>query len=62
HLKVLERAGLIQRGREALWRPAQLQAAPLRDVSAWLEDYRQHWEANFDRLQDYLRKIQKGDS
>ncbi|QYK50049.1 MAG: winged helix-turn-helix transcriptional regulator [Anaerolineales bacterium] len=62
HLKVLERAGLIQRGREAQWRPAQLQAAPLRDVSAWLEDYRQHWEANFDRLQDYLRKIQKGDS
>lgn len=62
HLKVLERAGLIQRGREAQWRPAQLQAAPLRDVFAWLEDYRQHWEANFDRLQDYLRKIQKGDS
>ncbi len=62
HLKVLERAGLIQRGREAQWRPAQLQAAPLRDVSLWLDNYRQHWEANFDRLQDYLRKIQKGDS
>lgn len=62
HLKVLERAGLIQRGREAQWRPAQLHAAPLREVSTWLEDYRQHWEANFDRLQDYLRKIQKGDA
>lgn len=59
HLKVLERAGLIERGREAQWRPAQLQAAPLKDVSQWLEQYRQHWEENFDRLEDYLRKIQK---
>lgn len=59
HLKVLERAGLIQRGREAQWRPAQLQAGPLKDVSEWLDGYRLHWEANFDRLQDYLRKIQK---
>jgi DNA-binding transcriptional ArsR family regulator len=59
HLKVLERAGLIQRGREAQWRPAQLQAAPLKDVSLWLERYRKNWEDNFDRLEEYLRQIQK---
>lgn len=59
HLKVLEHAGLIERGREAQWRPAQLQAAPLRDASAWLNGYRQHWEQNFDRLSDYLQQIQK---
>lgn len=59
HLKVLEHAGLIERGREAQWRPAQLQAAPLKDVSQWLESYRDHWEENFDRLNEYLRKLQK---
>lgn len=59
HLKVLERAGLIGRGREAQWRPAQLQAAPLKDVSQWLERYRKNWEESFDRLDEYLRKIQK---
>jgi DNA-binding transcriptional ArsR family regulator len=59
HLKVLERAGLIERGREAQWRPAQLQAAPLKDVSLWLERYRKNWEDNFDRLEEYLRQIQK---
>jgi DNA-binding transcriptional ArsR family regulator len=59
HLKVLERAGLIERGREAQWRPAQLQAAPLRDVSEWLERYRKNWEESFDRLDLYLRKIQE---
>lgn len=59
HLKVLERAGLIQRGREAQWRPAQLQAAPLKDVSEWLERYRKNWEESFDRLEEYLRKIHK---
>jgi DNA-binding transcriptional ArsR family regulator len=59
HLKVLEHAGLIERGREAQWRPAQLQPAPLKDVSDWLEVYRKNWEANFDRLEEYLRKIQK---
>lgn len=59
HLKVLERAGLIERGREAQWRPAQLQAAPLKDASQWLERYRENWEENFDRLDEYLRKIQK---
>jgi DNA-binding transcriptional ArsR family regulator len=59
HLKVLERAGLIERGREAQWRPAQLQAAPLKNVSQWLEHYRQNWEQNFDRLEEYLRTIHK---
>lgn len=60
HLKVLEHAGLIERGREAQWRPAQLQAAPLRDASQWLETYRDSWEDNFDRLDAYIRKIQAG--
>lgn len=59
HLKVLERAGLIERGREAQWRPAQLKAEPLRDVSEWLERYRVNWEENFDRLEEYLRKLQE---
>ncbi len=59
HLKVLEHAGLIQRGREAQWRPAQLQAAPLKDVSQWLERYRKNWEDAFDRLDDYLQEIQE---
>jgi DNA-binding transcriptional ArsR family regulator len=59
HLKVLEHAGLIERGREAQWRPAQLQAAPLKDASRWLETYRQNWEESFDRLDEYIRKIQE---
>jgi len=59
HLKVLEHAGLIERGREAQWRPAQLKAEPLKDVSEWLERYRANWEENFDRLEEYLRQIQK---
>ncbi|MCB8984897.1 MAG: winged helix-turn-helix transcriptional regulator [Ardenticatenaceae bacterium] len=59
HLKVLEYAGLIERGREAQWRPAQLHAAPLKDAAEWLEIYRQHWEENLDRLDDYLRKLQE---
>jgi DNA-binding transcriptional ArsR family regulator len=58
HLQVLERAGLIERGREAQWRPAQLQTAPLEDVSQWLENL--NWENNLDRLQEYLRQLQKG--
>jgi DNA-binding transcriptional ArsR family regulator len=57
HLQVLERAGLIERGREAQWRPAQLQTAPLEDVSQWLENL--NWENNFDRLQEYIRKLQE---
>ena len=59
HLKVLARAGLIERGREAQWRPAQLQAGPLKDVSEWLESYRTNWEEAFDRLEGYLQEIQK---
>lgn len=59
HLQVLERAGLVERGREAQWRPAQLQAAPLKDASQWLEPYRAIWEDNFDRLEAYIRGLQK---
>ena len=58
HLKVLERAGLIVRGREAQWRPCQLNAEPLKDVEDWLEQYRQFWEESFDRLDDYLHELQ----
>lgn len=58
HLKVLEHAGLITRGREAQWRPCRLEAAPLRDVAGWLEHYRRFWEGSFDRLDDYLREVQ----
>jgi DNA-binding transcriptional ArsR family regulator len=60
HLKVLEKAGLITRGREAQWRPCRLDAAPLRDVANWLENYRRFWEASFDRLDAYLKDLQKG--
>jgi DNA-binding transcriptional ArsR family regulator len=59
HLKVLERAGLIGRGRDAQWRPCRLDAAPLKDAAAWLERYRRFWEESFDRLDDYLRTLQK---
>jgi DNA-binding transcriptional ArsR family regulator len=58
HLKVLERAGLIARGREAQWRPCRLQAAPLREVSDWIEQYRRFWDESFDRLDDYLHELQ----
>lgn len=58
HLKVLERAGLIARGRAAQWRPCRLEAGPLKDVTEWLERYRQFWEQSFDRLEDYLRELQ----
>lgn len=58
HLKVLEKAGLIIRGREAQWRPCRLEAAPLQEVSTWVDQYRQLWEARLDRLEDYLREIQ----
>jgi len=59
HLKVLERAGLISRGREAQWRPCRLDAGPLKDVASWVERYRRFWEQSFDRLEDYLRELQK---
>lgn len=58
HLKVLERAGLIARGREAQWRPCRLRAAPLREVSDWVGRYRRLWERRLDRLDDYLRELQ----
>ena len=62
HLKVLERAGLIARGREAQWRPCRLQASPLRDVAGWVDHYRRFWEESFDRLDDYLQELKAQDS
>jgi DNA-binding transcriptional ArsR family regulator len=59
HLKVLERAGLIARGRDAQWRPCRLSAGPLREVADWVEHYRRFWTESFDRLDDYLREVQK---
>ena len=59
HLKVLERAGLIARGREAQWRPCRLEADPLKDAADWLENYRDFWEASLDRLEAHLRKLQR---
>lgn len=58
HLKVLERAGLITRSRDKQWRPCRLEARRLREVSDWVEQYRQHWEARLDRLEDYLQDLQ----
>jgi DNA-binding transcriptional ArsR family regulator len=58
HLKVLERAGLIARGREAQWRPCRIEPDALKGVDEWLEGYRWFWEERFDRLDDYLRKLQ----
>jgi DNA-binding transcriptional ArsR family regulator len=60
HLKVLERAGLIARGRDAQWRPCRLEAAPLRAVAGWLESYRRFWDESLDRLGAYLSDLQKG--
>jgi DNA-binding transcriptional ArsR family regulator len=61
HLRVLERAGLITRGREAQWRPCRLAPEPLRDLSFWLETYRGHWEARLDRLETYLAAVPEPD-
>jgi DNA-binding transcriptional ArsR family regulator len=62
HLKVLERAGLIARGRDAQWRPCRLQAAPLKEVAGWIDHYRRFWEQSLDRPEDYLHELQaKGD-
>ena len=60
HLKVLEKAGLITRGREAQWRPARLEPMGMKGVAEWIEHYRRFWDQSFDRLEDYLRKIQRG--
>lgn len=57
HLKVLERAGLIARGRDAQWRPCRLEAAPLKDVADWVGEYRRFWMESFDRLDDYLHQL-----
>ena len=61
HLKVLEGAGLITRGRNAQWRPCKLDAGPLQEVWGWVEVYRRFWEQSFERLDEYLAEIQKGD-
>ena len=62
HLKVLERAGLITRGRTAQWRPCRLDAAPLKTISDWVDEYRRFWERSFDRLDEYLRVKQHEES
>jgi DNA-binding transcriptional ArsR family regulator len=59
HLKVLERAGLISRGRDAQWRPCRLNAEPMKQATGWLEEYRQYWEESFDRLEEYLAHLQE---
>jgi DNA-binding transcriptional ArsR family regulator len=59
HLKVLHRAGLIDQGRDAQWRPCRLAVEPLRDVATWVEQYRRFWEESFDRLDEYLRELQR---
>jgi DNA-binding transcriptional ArsR family regulator len=58
HLKVLERAGLVSRGRERQWRPARLEAGPLKEVSEWTEQYRRFWTERYDRLDEYLDELQ----
>lgn len=58
HLKVLEKAGLITRGRDAQWRPCQLKVGPLKEANNWIDQYRKFWEERFDRLDEYLKKIQ----
>ena len=58
HLKVLERAKLIRRGKDKQWRPCELEAAPLKEVSDWVSEYRQFWEESFDRLDEYLKEVQ----
>lgn len=59
HLKVLQRAGLVAQGRKAQWRPCRLEAAPLKDVSEWMEPYRRFWDQSYRRLDDYLREMQE---
>lgn len=61
HLRVLERAGLIRRGRDAQWRPCELDAEPLREVSEWADDFRRHWDESYDRLDAYLQRLKEDD-
>lgn len=61
HLKVLERAGLITRGRDAQWRPCRLEVAPLKEAAGWIEHYRRFWDKSFDRMDAYLTDLQQGD-
>jgi DNA-binding transcriptional ArsR family regulator len=58
HLKVLQHAGLVTQGRKAQWRPCRLAPQPLKEIADWVEDYRQHWDMSFDRLDDYLQQLQ----
>ena len=58
HLRVLERAGLIEQSRQAQWRPRRLRAGPLRDIADWVNQYKRHWEESFERLDAYLREVQ----
>jgi DNA-binding transcriptional ArsR family regulator len=58
HLRVLERSGLIERSREAQWRPCRIKAAPLKEAVDWMEQYRRHWEESLDRLEEYLKELQ----
>jgi DNA-binding transcriptional ArsR family regulator len=62
HLKVLERAGLVAQSRNAQWRPCRLDAAPLKEAAGWLELYKGFWDGSFDRLDDYLQRVQNGDA
>jgi DNA-binding transcriptional ArsR family regulator len=62
HLKVLQRAGLIEQGRQAQWRPCRLKPEPLRDAADWVGQYRKHWEASLERLDEYLRGLQRKES
>ncbi|WP_026615587.1 ArsR/SmtB family transcription factor [Ensifer aridi] len=62
HLKVLERAGLISRGRNAQWRPCRLEARPMKEIADWIEPYRRFWDGSFDRLESYLQEIQGKES
>ncbi len=59
HLRVLERCGLIERSREAQWRPCRIKAAPIKEAVDWMEQYRRHWEESLDRLEEYLQELQK---
>ncbi len=62
HLRVLERAGLIEQGRQAQWRPRRLRAAPLRDIADWVDQYKRHWTESFERLDVYLREVEAGNA